>query len=380
MCSNNCFVLVQIDELGCGYATSSDIQKINLEDDVPKKAKVSKAMRAYLERARQHDEFLKEQLLQYNVGKRHLANMMGEDPDTFTQEDVDKAIEYLFPSGLFEPKARPMMKPPEEIFPPRKAAEFDESGRPHHFLFYTGKPNLFHLLYDIVSHMNSLNEFEDKMIKKHLTPDANQALATLGMTWLPKAEIENMLVEKLSDRQYNLLISVLERLIQHPYSYRINDFIERFRKPLLMQIGVFDIPKPEYDADGRAYVTTKECLRKSARGEVTVRSPGTGLITINNQSIEYFEHLQDREQLLFPLIFTNMTNAVDVEATVAGGGPSGQSGAIRWGIACGLRSFVSQDMVEKMRIAGLLQRDYRRRERKKPGQPGARKKFTWKKR
>jgi hypothetical protein len=35
------------------------------------------------------DEFLKEQLLQYNVGKRHLANMMGEDPDTFTQEDVD---------------------------------------------------------------------------------------------------------------------------------------------------------------------------------------------------------------------------------------------------------------------------------------------------
>jgi len=263
---------------------------------VPKKAKVSKAMRAYLERARQHDEFLKEQLLQYNVGKRHLANMMGEDPDTFTQKDVDKAIEYLFPSGLFEPKARPMMKPPEEIFPPRKAAEFDESGRPHHFLFYTGKPNLFQLLYDIVDHMNFLNEFEDKMIKKHLTPDANQALTTSGMTWLPKAQIESMLVEKLSDRQYNVLISVLERLIQRPYSYRINDFIERFRKPMLIQTGVFDIPKPQYDADGRAYVTTKECLRKTARGEVTVKSPGTGLITINNQSIEYFEHLQDREQ------------------------------------------------------------------------------------
>lgn len=40
-----------------------------------------------------------------------------------------------------------------------------------------------------------------------------------------------------------------------------------------------------------------ECLRKSARGEVTVRSPGTGLITINNKSIEYFEHIQDREQV-----------------------------------------------------------------------------------
>jgi small subunit ribosomal protein S9 len=58
-------------------------------------------------------------------------------------------------------------------------------------------------------------------------------------------------------------------------------------------------------------------------------------------------------QLLFPLSFTNMTNSVEVEATVALGGPSGQSGAIRWGIACGLRSFVSQDMVEKMRIGKI---------------------------
>jgi small subunit ribosomal protein S9 len=48
-----------------------------------------------------------------------------------------------------------------------------------------------------------------------------------------------------------------------------------------------------------------------------------------------------------------MIGAVDVEATVTGGGPSGQSGAIRWGIACALRSFVSLDMVEKMRIGKL---------------------------
>lgn len=41
------------------------------------------------------DEFLKDQLHQYNVGKRHLANMMGEDPDTFTQEDIDVCILYV---------------------------------------------------------------------------------------------------------------------------------------------------------------------------------------------------------------------------------------------------------------------------------------------
>lgn len=46
-------------------------------------------MKSYLERAKEHDEFMKTQQLEYQIGKRHLANMMGEDPETFTQEDVD---------------------------------------------------------------------------------------------------------------------------------------------------------------------------------------------------------------------------------------------------------------------------------------------------
>ncbi|XP_023248537.1 28S ribosomal protein S9, mitochondrial-like [Copidosoma floridanum] len=73
-------------------------------------------------------------------------------------------------------------------------------------------------------------------------------------------------------------------------------------------------------------------------------------------------------------------NKVDVDAKVWNGGTTGQSGAIRWGISWALRSFVDMQMLEKMRIAGLLSRDWRRRERKKPGQEGARRKFTWKKR
>ncbi|KAF5277482.1 hypothetical protein FQR65_LT03819 [Abscondita terminalis] len=84
--------------------------------------------------------------------------------------------------------------------------------------------------------------------------------------------------------------------------------------------------------------------------------------------------------ILFPLIFTGMLGKIDVEAFVEGGGTSGQAGAIRWGISNGLRSFVSPDMMEKMRLAGLLTRDFRKRERKKPGRARARKKFTWKKR
>lgn len=56
---------------------------------VSKKGKVSKAMKAYLERAKAHDEFMKIQNLEFKLGKRHLANMMGEDPETFTQADID---------------------------------------------------------------------------------------------------------------------------------------------------------------------------------------------------------------------------------------------------------------------------------------------------
>ncbi|KAL2743426.1 hypothetical protein V1477_008915 [Vespula maculifrons] len=75
-----------------------------------------------------------------------------------------------------------------------------------------------------------------------------------------------------------------------------------------------------------------------------------------------------------------MVEKVDIEATVENGGPTGQSGAIRWGISWCLRSFVTPEVVENMKIAGLLTRDWRRRERKKFGQEGARRKFTWKKR
>ncbi|XP_055377444.1 28S ribosomal protein S9, mitochondrial [Condylostylus longicornis] len=344
------------------------------------KQKTSKAMKAYLERARGHDEFMKAQTLEYQIGKRHLANMMGEDPETFTQEDIDNAIEYLFPSGLFQKRARPLMKEPAEIFPPRKAAEFDATGRPFHSMFYTGRPNFFKLLYDIVEEINNLNDFEDKMIRKGTKPDPNLKLESTGYHWLPKEQLEKKLVENISDIEYSNFIQAMDRLISLPYSYKSKDFIQNYRKILMDPMKNATIPKPLFDEDGRQYVTTYECLRKKARGDVTVRYPGTGLLVINGQDIHYFDNIQSKEQILFPLIFTDMLNKVDIEANVEGGGPSGQAGAIRWGIAMSLRSFVDEETIEKMRLAGLLTRDWRTRERKKFGQEGARRKYTWKKR
>ena len=54
------------------------------------------------------------------TGKRWLARMMGSDPDTFTQQDIDEAISYLLPSSLFAKDARPSLRHPYDLFPKAK--------------------------------------------------------------------------------------------------------------------------------------------------------------------------------------------------------------------------------------------------------------------
>ena len=73
---------------------------------------------------------------------------------------LQEAVSYLFPSGLFDPRARPMMKPPDEIYPKCKAAEFDIRGRPYHSLFYTSKANYFQFL-----HVSLLRDFWHKVLQ-----------------------------------------------------------------------------------------------------------------------------------------------------------------------------------------------------------------------
>lgn len=59
-----------------------------------RKQKPNRAAKAYLERAQTHQAFMKTQTLEYELGKRHLANMMGADPDNFSQQDVDVSIVF----------------------------------------------------------------------------------------------------------------------------------------------------------------------------------------------------------------------------------------------------------------------------------------------
>ena len=94
---------------------SSDATVISPAVTTEPKKKLSMAMKFYLEKKREHDSFIAHERSEFVLGKKHLANMMGMEAEAMTQEDIDKAIDYLFPSGLFHPEARPVMKPPEDV-------------------------------------------------------------------------------------------------------------------------------------------------------------------------------------------------------------------------------------------------------------------------
>ncbi|KAI5762564.1 MRPS9 [Gulo gulo luscus] len=324
-------------------------------------------------------DFIKKQIEEFNIGKRHLANMMGEDPETFTQEDIDRAVAYLFPSGLFEKQARPIMKHPEQIFPKQRAIQWGEDGRPFHFLFYTGKQSYYSLMHEAYGKLLEAEKRQNQLQAKGLFSEKTETKDLIGSRWLIKEELEEMLVEKLSDQDYAQFIRLLERLLTLHCGAE-EEFIQRFRRSVTIQSKKHLIEPVQYDEQGMAF-STSEGKRKSARAEAVVYEHGSGRIKVNGiDYLLYFPVTQDREQLMFPFHFLDRLGKHDTTCTVSGGGRSSQAGAIRLAVARALCSFVTEEEVEWMRQAGLLTADPRVRERKKPGQEGARRKFTWKKR
>lgn len=107
---------------------------------------------------------------------------------------------------------------------------------------------------------------------------------------------------------------------------------------------------------------------------------GAGRVTINRRTLdEYFPREVLRKEVTAPLRLTERLERLDVVANVTGGGPSGQAGAIRHGIA---RALILADpgLRPALKKAGFLTRDPRMKERKKYGQKGARKRFQFSKR
>jgi small subunit ribosomal protein S9 len=130
------------------------------------------------------------------------------------------------------------------------------------------------------------------------------------------------------------------------------------------------LPVTEFYATGR---------RKTSNARVFLR-PGTGTITVNHREFnEFFPTEALRTQIKTPLVLTENVDKFDVLATVAGGGISGQAGAVRLGITRALMLY-NAELRKKLKKAGLVTRDARAKERKKYGMAGARKRFQFSKR
>jgi small subunit ribosomal protein S9 len=119
--------------------------------------------------------------------------------------------------------------------------------------------------------------------------------------------------------------------------------------------------------------------RKTSTARVFLR-PGTGAISVNRRTFDAFFPTEAlRTQIRRPLLVTETADKFDILATVAGGGVSGQAGAIRLGIARALVEY-NQELRKQLKGEGMLTRDARAKERKKYGMAGARKRFQFSKR
>lgn len=129
-------------------------------------------------------------------------------------------------------------------------------------------------------------------------------------------------------------------------------------------------------ADNRYYATGR---RKEATARIWI-SPGSGKIVVNKKEIEgYFARAVLRMIINQPFSVSDTVESFDVRCTVRGGGHSGQAGAIRHGISRAL-VMANPELRPALKRAGFLTRDARKVERKKYGQPGARKRFQYSKR
>ena len=128
------------------------------------------------------------------------------------------------------------------------------------------------------------------------------------------------------------------------------------------------VERPVLSVPGAAVGRRKEAI---ARVRIV---PGTGTITINGRTFEdYFPNKLHQQLVTDPFTVLNLTDAYDVIARISGGGPSGQAGALRLGIARSLNGIDEENNRPALKKAGFLSRDARIKERKKAGLKKARK-------
>uniref|UniRef100_A0A8C8G545 Mitochondrial ribosomal protein S9 n=1 Tax=Oncorhynchus tshawytscha TaxID=74940 RepID=A0A8C8G545_ONCTS len=277
------------------------------------------------------EEFIKKQVEEFNIGKRHLTALMSNEGCT---------TPYIYPL----------------------AVQWGADRRPFHFLFYTGKQSYYSLMHDTVTKALAVEKHQDRLRGKNLfTQDG--LLLFFHVVCV--------------SRQYAWFIQLMERLLSLPNCSVEEDFVQHYRRQLEIQSSKQQVQPLQYNQHGVAY-STGDGRRKTATGTVLLRDSGSGSISINGTNyVHYFPVLQDR---IFMLHLTAFIASFIYLGYSSVNYTTDQAGALRLAISRAMLSFLSEGQVETMRQAGLLTPGPRIKERKKPGQEGARRKFTWKKR
>ncbi|CAD6195948.1 unnamed protein product [Caenorhabditis auriculariae] len=333
--------------------------------------RISKALETYLRNSKKNVAMMERHRVEFETGRRHLASMMGISVHELNQEAIDRAIEYLFPSGLSDPKAKPVMRPPDEILPRFQRFTFDDEGRPEGSRFFTLSPKVYGLLSDIGIKTNAvMNDLEPVNLS--------------GSQWMSAEKLKKKLGERVSPQMYGQLLIAFDHLASQPASSIESKFIMEYREPLAASTE-----------KNRRFATVRTHC-KDTRTNVTVYDAGKGKFEIDGLALYDFRHLQAREILLAPLIVANLLGRVDVVATsecistTLPEAPNktqverlpGQSSlprAVRHGVALCLAA-LHPESFESLRLSGLLTLDPRKKERSKVNQPGARAKWIWKRR
>lgn len=183
-----------------------------------------------------------------------------------------------------------------------------------------------------------------------------------------------MSVNTLKD--LSALGAALDRTAQVQHAERVEASMSASTPAPALQPTPAPVVAPKRDQLGRAYATGR---RKVAVARVWLR-PGSGKVTVNGRALEvYFGRPVLRMLLQQPFEKTHRNGEFDVVATVAGGGLSGQAGALRHGISRALVNY-EPPLRPALKAAGFLTRDSRMVERKKYGRRKARRSFQFSKR
>ncbi|RKP09268.1 ribosomal protein S5 domain 2-type protein, partial [Thamnocephalis sphaerospora] len=250
--------------------------------------------------------------------------------------------------------------------------------RPSSPAYFTGQP----VYSDLMANLDLLYANARQQVASGA---ASSAAATgapadvAGASWLSRQRMGQYLGVDLTTTQHRRLTEKLNRV------WRLPNLIERAPWAISELEGFRRTETEtsthtgahELDRFGRAYAYG---WRKEASARVWMveaAEPGTGEVRINGKPLaEYFISMQDRESVVKPLTATDHLGRYNVWCLVNGGGTTGQAEAMRLAVARALLVH-HPEIKPVLRKAGLISHDARVVERKKPGQPKARKKYTW---